>query len=281
MNALDDKTVLITGGARGLGRALAVEACARGARAVLADVDGEAAERAAEALRANGAQVEAVTLDVTDADAFERLAADVWTRHGGLDLLFNNAGVGVSGEVIDMTLDAWNRVLDVNLRGVVHGIQAVYPRMVRRGAGQIVNTACVAGLVPFPLTAAYCATKHAVVGLSTALRGEARAYGVGVSVICPGAVETELFDRIEYIRVDKDAVLRAVRRSMADPRACARRILDGVARDRAVITVNLHARAAWWAWRLAPGAFLAVARRGYQLLRSRLRTADKATDPTS
>lgn len=272
------RTALVTGGGRGIGRALGEELCRHGARVVLADIDPAAAERTAAALRADGGDAEATTLDVTDAAAFERVVERTIERHGRLDLLFNNAGVGVSGEVLDMTLEAWNRVLDVNLRGVVHGVQAAYPRMVAQGSGQIANTACVAGLVPFPLTAAYCATKHAVVGLSTALRAEARRYGVRVSVVCPGTVATEMFESIEYIQVDKAAVLRAVRHSMTDPATCARRILRGVARDRAVITVNAHARLAWWAWRLAPTLFLGVARRGYQLVRSRLRSDDPAPD---
>lgn len=274
---LADRIVFVTGGASGIGRALAEACAARGAVVIVADVRADRLDRALLEMRDGEPRdperrVEGVVLDVTDAESFRRAIDGVVERHGRLDILFNNAGIGVTGEARDTTLDAWNRVIDVNLRGVVHGIDAAYPHMIRQGSGHIANTACVAGLVPFPMTSAYSATKHAVVGLSTALRAEAASLGVRVSVICPGVVDTEMFDSIEYLQVDKRALLAPVDRVMTSPDRCARAILRGLARNRPVITTSLHAGLVWWLYRLAPRVFLALVTRAFRSLRARLRS---------
>lgn len=279
MSNFRGQTALVTGGAGGIGRALAKELASRGALVVLADLDGERAEAAAEAMADGGLQVEAAQLDVADGEAFRRLVDSVVERHGRIDLLFNNAGIGITGEVRDMDREAWNRIIDVNLKGVVHGVQAAYPHMIEQRSGHIANTACVAGLVPFPLTAAYCATKHAVVALSTSLRTEAADFGVGVSVICPGTVATDMYEAIEYIHVDKDAVLASIRRMMVPPERCAQQILRGVAKNRAVITVNFHTRLVWWLYRLSPRLFFGLTRFGFRRVRDALRL-DETTERT-
>lgn len=272
-NPYRDAIALITGGAGGIGRALAAELVRRGARVVLTDLDEAALEAAVGSLGDTGGPVEARTLDVTDAEAVQQTIDAVVAEHGSIDYLFNNAGIGVTGEVRDMGLEAWRRVLDINLRGVIHGIEAAYPHMIRQGAGHIANTACVAGLVPFPMTAAYCASKHGVVALSAALRAEAAALGVRVSVICPGTVDTGLFEAIEYIRTDKQAILDGIARVLMPPERCAAAILRGVARNRAVITIGLHARLAWWVYRAVPIPFQALTSRLFGLVRRRLRTS--------
>ncbi|MCG8454980.1 MAG: SDR family oxidoreductase [Holophagales bacterium] len=284
MSPYRDRIALVTGGAGGIGLAVGRAIAQVGGVVIFADIRAEKAEAEAEALRAGGARAEALALDVSGAKAFEGAVEGVVARHGRLDYLFNNAGIGMAGEVRDMSLEAWNRILDVNLKGVVHGVHAAYPLMVRQGHGHIANTACVAGLVPFPMTTAYCASKHAVVGLSTSLRAEAAAAGVRVSVICPGVVATEMFDHIEYFQVDKQALLRPVTRAMVSPEHCARQILKGVARDRAVITVNAHAGLVWWLYRLAPRPFLGLTRLVFGRLRHRLRarasdTGTRAASP--
>ncbi|HEX9732405.1 MAG TPA: SDR family oxidoreductase [Thermoanaerobaculia bacterium] len=272
MNDFADRIAILTGGASGIGRAVAEEMARRGAVVVVADRDGERAEGVAEGIRRAGGRARAARLDVTDAGAFQALVDATVERDGRLDYLFNNAGVGVTGEVRDLPAAAWDRVIDVNLRGVVHGVRAAYPQMIRQGSGHIFNTACVAGLVPFPMTAAYCATKHAVVALSTALRAEAAALGVRVSVVCPGVVDTGMFEAIEYFRVDKGAVLADVRPALMPVEKCARAILAGVRRNRAVILVTAHARLAWWLYRLAPRSFLRITSLAYRRARRRLRT---------
>src|SRR5207248_6593438 len=116
-------------------------------------------------------------------------------RHGRLDLMVNNAGIGIGGETRELLLAHWDRIIDVNLRGVVHGVHAAYPVMIEQGSGHIVNTASLAGLLPSPGATPYAMTKHAVVGLSLSLRGEAAAYGVRVTAVCPGVVETPILDK--------------------------------------------------------------------------------------
>lgn len=278
MNVGRPSVALITGGASGIGRALGEQLAAAGARVILADKNHGKAESVAESLVSRGLLVQAASLDVTDAEAFRDLARSVIERHGQIDLLFNNAGIGITGEVRDLDQDAWDRIIGVNLKGVVHGISAVYPHMIERGSGHIANVACVAGLVPFPLTAAYCATKHAVVGLSTSLRAEARDLGVGVSVVCPGTVATEMYDAIEYIHVDKDVVMSSIRRAMVPASRCARQILRGVEKNRAVITVNFHTRLIWWLYRVSPRLFFALSSLGFRRMRSALRAPDASDD---
>lgn len=267
-----ERIAIVTGGGRGIGRAVAEEMARRGAVMIVTDLEANRAAEVATAIRGAGGEARSAALDVTDAAAFRRLVAATVEADGRLDYLFNNAGIGVTGEVRDLPDGAWDRVIDVNLRGVVHGIEAAYPQMIRQGSGHIFNTACIAGLVPFPMTAAYCATKHAIVALSTALRAEAAELGVKVSVICPGTVDTGMFEAIEYFRVDKQAVMAGIRPTLQPVEKCARAILAGVRRNRAIITITLHARLAWWLYRLAPRTFLWFTARSFRGVRRRLRT---------
>ena len=270
MSFFADKVVLVTGGASGIGRALGAELGQRGARVVFADLDADGAESAARQCREQGADVGSIALDVTDLEAFRKQVDELVQSHGRIDILFNNAGIGVTGEFRDLPSDAWSRVLEVNLKGVIHGIQAVYPHMIRQGHGHIANTACVAGLVPLPMTSAYSASKHAVVGLSGSMRAEAAREGVRVSVICPGIVDTDMFDSIEYFGVDKQALISPVGGAMMTPEICAKKILRGVEKNRAVILIGLHARLMWWLYRLAPRPFLRLVGLGFRLFRKQL-----------
>ena len=248
----------VTGGASGIGAALARALVARGAAVVLADRQAELVEEAAAALRRGGGTAEAVALDVRDADAVARAIAAVAARHGRLDYVFNNAGTGVGGEVRDHTLDDWRYIVDVNLMGVVHGVQAAYPLLVAQGFGHIVNTASMAGLIATPFTASYCATKHAVVGLSRAMRLEAAVYGVRVSVLCPGVIRTPILDgagrfgRIKLpVPTDVQMAMWEAWRPMDADRFAAR-VLDQLARNRAVVIVPAAWRLPLWCDRLAP-----------------------------
>lgn len=213
----EGKITIVTGGGSGIGRAVAEELGRQGSMVVVTDIDESRASEVATAIRGAGGQSAREGLDVTDAEAFRGLVDRTIAEHGRLDYLFNNAGVGMTGEVRDLPEEAWDRIIDVNLRGVVHGVKAAYPRMIEQGSGHIFNMACIAGLVPFPMTAAYCATKHAVVALSTALRAEAAALGVRVSVICPGTIDTGMFDAIEYYRVDKRLIVSGIRPALMPP----------------------------------------------------------------
>ncbi len=257
------RVVIVTGGASGIGRALGVALVRRGDRVVLADVDGAAAAEVAEQLDAAGpGAATAAAVDVREADAVTALVGGTAERHGRLDLLFNNAGVGIGGPAEELAPAHWDRTLDVNLRGVLHGVQAGYPLMLRQGHGHIVNTASLAGLLPTPGSAPYATTKWAVVGLSLSLRVEGAARGVRVSVVCPGGVDTPILDKgvpADLPRVPSTEGLdaRAVITRYSGGRlysadALAADVLRGVDRNRPVIVAPRQARVLWRLMRLSP-----------------------------
>ena len=191
---LGGKTVVITGGASGIGRAMADAFGAEGAKLVLADIEASALERAAEELAKEGLDVLPVPTDVTSAEAVDALADAARTRFGAVHVVCNNAGVAPIAPVLETTLKDWRWVIEVNLMGVVHGIQSFGQSLVDQGEGHIVNTASSGGLITVPNFGAYVATKHAVVGLSETLFQELAGTGVGVSVLCPGLIATKIFE---------------------------------------------------------------------------------------
>jgi NAD(P)-dependent dehydrogenase (short-subunit alcohol dehydrogenase family) len=184
----------------------------------------------------------------------------VHAERGRLDLAFNNAGIGVGGPTEELSLEHWERTLDVNLRGVVHGVRAAYPLMIEQGSGHIVNTASLAGLTPFPLGVPYAMTKHAVVGLSVSLRVEARTHGVGVSAVCPGVIDTPILDaegppdlpRTRLAGRGREFFLHSNRGPAYPPERLAEDVLRGVEQNRAIIVAPPRARAAWVMNRIAP-----------------------------
>jgi NAD(P)-dependent dehydrogenase (short-subunit alcohol dehydrogenase family) len=271
------RVAIVTGGASGIGRALSAALVARGDRVVLADLDGAAAEDVAERLRAGGpGTATAAAVDVRDAGAVTALVTGTAERHGRLDLLFNNAGLGIGGPVEELSPAHWDRTLDVNLRGVLHGVQAAYPLMLRQGHGHIVNTASLAGLLPMPGSAPYATTKWAVVGLSLSLRAEGAARGVRVSVVCPGGVDTPILDkgmpadlpRVPSVEgIDTRAVItRSSGGRLYGADALAADVLRGVDRNRPLIVAPRQARVMWRLMRLSPSlvlrALAAMAARG-------------------
>lgn len=195
MTDVAGRTAFITGGANGIGLGIARALAAAGAKLALVDIDRMALERAK-------AELEAITpvaiaeLDVRDRDAYKRVADQVEATVGPVSLLINNAGVASGGATARLTYELWDWVIGVNLLGVVNGVQTFLPRILQRGeGGHIVNTASGAGLVASPGNAMYCTSKFGVVGLSESLRDELSEAGVGVSVLCPGPVATDIISR--------------------------------------------------------------------------------------
>jgi NADP-dependent 3-hydroxy acid dehydrogenase YdfG len=261
---------MVTGGASGIGRALGEALAQRGAQVLLADVQADLVEEVALRIRAGGGRATAEHLDVTDFTAMTRLVQGLFQSAGRLDYIFNIAGIGVVGEAQYYELDDWNRLVDVNLRGVIHGVQAAYPIMIQQGFGHIVNMASGAGLWPSPFVVGYCATKHAVVGLSTALRIEAATAGVRVSVLCPGAVRTPaLTCEARYGRVlppIPPEVLRSLveRQRPISPEQFAEKALCAVSRNRAIIIVPSWWRVFWWLNRLSPSLGFLLGRKALE-----------------
>lgn len=264
MSLWNGAIVIVTGAASGIGRAISEALIVRGAEVWLADIDASSAEQAERAL---GRRAHAVELDVRRADAFQELVDRVGEEHGRIDFLFNNAGIGVGGEAHELRAEHWDRVIDVNVRGVTNGVAAAYPVMVRQRRGHIVNTASVAGLAPVPLLTPYAMSKHAVVGLSTSLRMEAVRFGVRVSALCPGPIDTPLLDTRGPSDLPQPWVpdLRRYLGRITGPSYPASKLaeaaLRGVEANQPLIIVPGAARAGVWLQRLAPGLLAAWVRR--------------------
>lgn len=257
MGYFKDKVVVITGAGSGIGRAAALAYAGAGARVHLVDIHQQRVEQVAQEARELGAAAVPHAVDCTSAAAVEQLAAAVNASEGRVDVLQNGVGALVAAAVEELTLDDWQRSVQVNLWSVIHGVQAFLPRMLAQGGrSHIVNIASVAGLVGFPYTAAYSTMKFAVVGLSEVLSAELYSKGITVTVVCPGMVQSNLI---------ADGVLRLpgrwpqiVDRAYASfatrPEWLARQILTAVERRRAVVVPSLALAQLWrvkrWSGRL-------------------------------
>jgi NAD(P)-dependent dehydrogenase (short-subunit alcohol dehydrogenase family) len=191
---LTDKVCVVTGGGSGIGRALAHRFAAAGMRIAIGDIEAAAMGATVDELGGDGDRVVGVKCDVRSVEDMERLRDETVQRFGCVHLVCLNAGVAPAGRLLDTSLDVWEWVLDVNLRGVIHGVHVFAPLLAEQGAGHVVCTASAAGLIDTPTVGPYGATKHAVVGIASALRGELGERGVGVSVLCPGLIKTRIFE---------------------------------------------------------------------------------------
>ncbi|HNL51973.1 MAG TPA: SDR family oxidoreductase [Actinomycetota bacterium] len=248
----------ITGGGSGIGAQTGIQMAGRGDTVILADINKESADDVAARIVASGGKAESAALDVRDGTAFDVLVNRVVADHGRIDIIFNNAGIGVGGPIEDLTADHWQRIVDINIMGVVNGIRAAYPHMMRQGDGHIVNTASLAGLVPSPMLAPYAMTKHAVVGLSVSLRPEAAMHGIRVSALCPGPTETPILDSrgpddlAPHDGVSARDLLTKAAGEIYPVEDLVADLLRGIDRNQALIVTPRRARLAWWVQRLVP-----------------------------
>lgn len=261
--------VLITGAASGIGRATAFAFAEAGARIVAVDRDAEGAARTADMSRLIGApEAWAETVDVSDEQAMEKLAEKVAAEYGIVDVLVNNAGIGLSGSFFDTTTEDWKKVLDVNLWGVIHGCRIFGKQMTERGqGGHIVNTASAAAYQPSKALPAYSTTKAAVLMLSECLRAELAGQGIGVSAICPGFVNTNITSTARFAGVDETEEKRRQKKSARlyglrnyPPEKVATAILRAVVKNQAVVPVTPEARGAHLMSRFTPRTLRAIAR---------------------
>jgi NADP-dependent 3-hydroxy acid dehydrogenase YdfG len=265
-SSVSGKIAFVTGGASGIGAALTTKLVDGGAEVWIADRQIGPAQELAQRLNSVGGKAHAIELDVRNYSSFECAVAEAVQQSGRIDYLFNNAGIGVGGEIESYTLDDWNDVFDVNLRGVVHGIQAVYPIMIRQHFGHIVNTASMAGLVTTAAQGSYTATKHAVVALSKTLRIEAERHGVQVSVLCPGVIRTPILTGGQYGRTkmtgvsDKEVLNFWEQMRPMAPEMFAERALLAVLRGKAIIVVPAWWKTWWYLERLSPSLSMRFAK---------------------
>ncbi|MFH8241700.1 SDR family oxidoreductase [Streptomyces sp. NPDC018321] len=261
--------VLVTGAGGGIGRATALAFAEAGARVVAVDRDAEAAVRTAELARLTGATAAwAETADVSDEQAMEKLAAEVTAEYGMVDVLVNNAGIGLSGSFFDTTPQDWKKVLDVNLWGVIHGCRLFGGRMAARGqGGHIVNIASAAAFQPSRALPAYSTSKAAVLMLSECLRAELAGQDIGVTAICPGLVNTGITSTAHFAGVDTEEEKRRQQRAARlyglrnyPPEKVADAVLEAVANNRAVVPVTPEARMVHLMSRTFPGVLRRLAR---------------------
>ncbi|WP_167837528.1 SDR family NAD(P)-dependent oxidoreductase [Nocardia altamirensis] len=267
------KTAIVTGAASGIGRGYALALVEKGFYVLVTDIDELGAEHVAAELNAMGpGKAEALRVDVTDVDAVAAAVHRVKDEHGRLDMIFNNAGMGVVGPVEELTIGHWRKATEVMIMGVVHGVQPAYKIMVEQGYGHIVNTASSAGLIPLAFMGPYDMAKHAVVGLTVSLRAEAAAHGIKVTCVCPGPVNTNIvrnvkaaigetteadiavtgYDKVQpYLHLVPEFLV-------ASPEVHGRKVLQAALRDQAFVLLPGYMRPLWWLQRLAPTVPVAI-----------------------
>ncbi|MFK3820777.1 SDR family oxidoreductase [Pseudomonas yamanorum] len=227
MSNIQNKVVLITGASSGIGEAAARLIAAKGAQVVLGARRTERLDKLVREIQAEGGSASASALDVTDLESMQAFVAFAKAQHGKVDVIINNAGVMPLSPLASLKVNEWNQMLDVNVRGVLHGIAAVLPGMEAQGFGQVINISSIGGLAVSPTAAVYCATKFAVRAISDGLRQETDK--IRVTVVCPGVVESELADMISdegarevmkayrRVAINADAIARALAYAIEQP----------------------------------------------------------------
>ena len=239
-----DKIALITGGGSGIGRGLCIGLANAGSTVICTDVDLTKATETAG--MATPGKIIAKQLDVTDLSKFENLAGEIIADFERIDLIFNNAGIAVSGEMRDIAMDDWKRIIDINFYGVLYGSQIAYLHMLKQGSGQIVNIASAAGLIDYlALMAPYSVTKHAVVNYTKILRTEAKTLGIKASVVCPGFISTAIGVNAKAANAKSswnDEAITLVKKGITVEKA-VEHILNGVRKDKEIIIFPFQVKA--------------------------------------
>lgn len=255
---LRGKVALVTGAARGIGAATALALADAGAHLILCDLDEQELEQVADQVAERSTCLLARGVDVGDREAMRAFAAEVHELVPCLDVLVNNAGIALQASLLETPLEEWDRLLSVNLYGVIHGCNLFLPAMVARGqGGHVVNVASVVGYSGMPGLNGYVTSKFAVVGLTESLRAEMAPHGIGVSTICPGNVDSGMIDRVKFIAGPAPEARQArsgdlIARYGCRPEHVARAILKAIRRNKAVVPVNPEAWILYFLKRLSP-----------------------------
>lgn len=264
---LDGKTVVITGAGSGIGRATALLAAEKGARLVLTDVSadtlGETVRLIAEA---GGSVVHDEAFDVRDVDAVDAFAHRAYQATGPVDVVMNVAGISTWGRIQDLDVEHWRRTVDIDLMGPIHMLAAFVPPMIdaRRG-GHVVNVSSAAGLFGLPIHAPYSAAKFGLRGVSEVLRFDLAPHRIGVTLVCPGAVNTPLVGTVDIVGVDRDdpSIRKAVdsfARHAVTPEKAAAAIVRGVEKGRYMVYTSQDIRLLHWTQRYVPFVYTIIMR---------------------
>ena len=239
---------LVSGASGGIGRALAIEAAARGARVALMARNADKLAAVVEQITARGQSALAVPGDVRSDEDVGRVVATVTERFGAVDVLVNNAGKGFTGTVIETALEDYRDIFETNFMGCLRLTQAVLPSMIERRSGLLIQISSLNGFCAIPLASAYCASKFAMEALSDSLRIELRPDGIGVLVVQPGLTDTEFFDNARHFRERNPFPLQR----MMSPETVAKKTLAAAAAGRRTLTLTADGKALWWMKKLSP-----------------------------
>jgi NAD(P)-dependent dehydrogenase (short-subunit alcohol dehydrogenase family) len=258
--SFEGAVTVITGAGSGIGRATALLAARKGARLVLTDVGEDTLKETVDLVeRQGGTVVHSAALDVRDADAVADFAARAHELTGGsTDIVMNVAGISTWGRIQDLTVEHWQRTVDVDLMGPIHVMSAFVPAMIdaKRG-GHVVNVSSAAGLIGLPLHAPYSAAKFGLRGVSEVLRFDLERYRIKVSLVCPGGVDTPLVGTVDIVGVDRDdpkvqKAIAAFSKHAVTPESAAASIVKGVEKGRYMVYTSTDIRFAYWAQRYVP-----------------------------
>lgn len=254
IQSFQDKNVVITGAGSGIGRATAVAFAKERASVIIADINVESLDKTKSLIESEGGRAHSYPLDVANREEVNEFAKKAIADHGAIHVLFNNAGVGVSGSITETPIHDWEWLVNINYWGVIYGIQAFAPHMIENRQGHILNTASMAGLVPAPPLGAYCSTKHALVGLGQTLRIELKPHNVGVTTICPGIIKTNIphATRNYIAQEDQDKIIETFEKRAWPPERVANAVLKAVRKNKSIVPVGPEAWIAWYLNRLSP-----------------------------
>jgi len=253
MGNLKDKIAVITGAASGIGQATAVEFADKGANLVVSDVNEAGLAETVRAIEAKGRRAVVVKADVSRPEQVEAMIRKAVDTFGRIDLLMNNAGVGLSGEMRHLSLTDWEWIVGINLWGPIYGIHFALPHMMKQRSGHIVNVASAAGLIASPGMSAYTTTKFGIVGLSEVLRNELARFGIGVTVVCPGFVRTSIFNTTQLRGVKDEKEARAVPPWLGiSKETCAKDIRKAVEKNKFLIIPGPEMKVVYCFKRFAP-----------------------------
>lgn len=254
-SGFQDKQCLLTGAASGIGKATAIELAARGAELFLTDINAKGLQQTVDLIRSRNGKVGAYkAFSIVDFEQVQEFAAEIHARHAAVDMVMNIAGIAAWGAVDKMEHEDWSRIIDVNLKGPIHVIEAFVPNMMRQRTGHIVNVSSAAGLFGLPWHGAYSASKYGLRGLSDVLRHDLKRHNIRVHLVCPGAVDTGLVHTIKIsgVEITEEELRRhksRFQKHAVSPEQAAQSILKGIEKSNYLIFTSFDIRFAYWAQR--------------------------------